>query len=144
MPLFARSSSLPRKEILTFVAIGASNTLLSLAIYWLLLPWLTHTIAFAIACVAGTVYSGFANARMTFSSAVTVRSFSRFLLSMAALYAFNAVLLELLVRGIGIDARYAVLVVIATSLPLNFLASRVTLKAKSKDTGPRAPRATRR
>ena len=117
-----------RREFLSFAVLGAINTLLGLVLYWLLLRWMSHTLAYAISYVAGIVFSAAMNARFTFRTALTARSFVLFAAWTLGLYAFNALFLELLVRYVGIDPKYAVLVVIAVAVPLGFIGSRWSLR----------------
>jgi putative flippase GtrA len=117
-----------RREFLSFAVFGAVNTLLGLLLYWLLLRWMSHTIAYAISYAAGIVFSAAMNARFTFRTALTPKSFTLFAAWTLGLYAFNALFLEVLVRYVGFDARYAVLVVIAVAVPLGFVGSRWSLK----------------
>ncbi len=120
-----------QREFLVFLLLGASNTLLTLLLYWLLLRWLPHTAAYAFSYAAGVVYSAATNARFTFRTRLTAQGFLRFAAWTLALYAINALFLELLVRGAGIEARYAVLVVTAVAVPLGFLGSRFALKRRA-------------
>ena len=119
-----------RSEFLLFCAVGASNTVLSLCLYWLLLDHSGHTIAYGLACCVGTVYSAFLNSRLTFSTRLTGRSFVRFAFMTLGLYLINAALLEVLVRLLAVDARYAILIVTAVGIPLGFLGSRMLFKAR--------------
>lgn len=117
-----------QREFVVFLLLGASNTLLTLLLYWLLLRWLPHTAAYALSYAAGTVYSAVTNARFTFRTRLTGVAFLRFAAWTLGLYAFNALFLELLVRWLGLDARYAVLIVTAVAVPLGFLGSRLALR----------------
>ena len=117
-----------QREFLVFLLLGASNTLLTLLLYWLLLRWLPHTAAYALSYAAGVVYSAATNARFTFRTRLTAPGFLRFAAWTLGLYACSALFLELLVRGAGMDARHAVLVVTAAAVPLGFLGSRFALK----------------
>ncbi len=119
-----------RRQLVVFVLLGASNTLLTLLLYWLLLRWLPHTLAYAISYASGIVYGAVTNARFTFRSRLTGPAFARFAAWTVGLYAFNALLLEALVRLGGMDARFAVLVVVAVAVPLGFLGARWALAPK--------------
>ena len=117
-----------QREFLVFLLLGASNTLLTLLLYWLLLRWLPHTAAYAISYAVGVVYSAVTNARFTFRTPLTGAGFLRFAAWTLGLYTFNALFLEGLVRVAGLDPRYAVLIVTAVAVPLGFLGSRLALK----------------
>ena len=117
-----------RKEFVVLALLGVTNTLLTLLLYWLLLLWVSHTVAYAASYGAGIVFSAVTNARFTFGTRLTWVRFGMFALWTLGLYAFNAAFLELLVRGIGMDARYAVLVVVCVAVPLGFLGSRWALR----------------
>jgi putative flippase GtrA len=117
-----------QREFLRFALLGGANTLLTLGLYWLLLRWTTHTVAYALAYAAGIVFSAVANARYTFGTQLTAQRFATFAGVTLLLYAFNAALLEALVRWAGVDPRLAVLVVVAVSVPLGFIGSRRALR----------------
>ena len=120
-----------RKQFISFALLGVANTLLSLALYWLLLRWISHTFAYALSYAAGLVFSAATNARFTFGTRLTWRGFGLFAAWTLGVYAFNAILLEVLVRGLGMDARYAVLVVTCVAVPLGFFGSRWALRGNT-------------
>ena len=129
-----------RRQLVTFVLLGASNTLLTLLLYWILLRWMPHTAAYAISYAAGIAYGAVTNARFTFRTRLTGKGFARFAGWTLGLYAFNAVLLEVLVRGAGLDARLAVLVVVAVAVPLGFVGARWAIAGGApQPAGDRAP-----
>ncbi len=134
-----------RRQLVTFVLLGASNTLITLLLYWLLLRWMPHTVAYAISYAAGIGYGAVTNARFTFRTRLTGAGFARFAAWTVGLYAFNALLLEVLVRGAGMDARVAVLVVVAVAVPLGFVGARWAIAgvAPQPTREPEAPRAGR-
>lgn len=129
-----------RRQVITFVLLGASNTLLTLLLYWLLLRWVPHTVAYAISYAAGIGYGAMTNARFTFRTRLTGPGFVRYAAWTVGLYAFNALLLEALVRVAGMDARFAVLVVVAVAVPLGFVGARWAIAGVApQPTGDRGP-----
>ncbi len=120
-----------RTQVITFVLLGASNTLITLVLYWALLAWTSHTLAYALSYATGIVYGAITNARFTFRTRLTGTGFARYAAWTLGLYAFNALLLEVLVRWLGVEARYAVLVVTCVAVPLGFAGSRWALRSRT-------------
>src|SRR5688572_8998443 len=82
------------RELAAFLAVGAANTLLSTLLYLALLTWTSHTLAYLLAYVAGTLFSGVVNSRLTFRVAIRPRRLAALVLYYLALYLVNAALLE--------------------------------------------------
>lgn len=116
------------RELLSFLVVGGSNTVLSSLLYLVLLTWLSHTLAYLLAYVAGTIYSGIVNARYTFRASLKPWRLLGLVLYYLGLYLLNAAVLEGLVTILGIDERMAIVFVILLGVPLGFLGSRYILR----------------
>jgi len=121
-----------RLELFRFVIAGGINTLLTLALYWLLLAWFEYRVAYTISFVAGIV-SGFA-----FNTYAVFRvpwSWMR-LLAFPSVHAVNYVvglaIVWLSVRVFGIDERLAPVVAAVAIIPLNFMMTRFVIKPSAQ------------
>ncbi|GAB3307717.1 GtrA family protein [Luteimonas notoginsengisoli] len=117
-----------RLELFRFVIAGGINTLLTLALYWLLLAWFEYRVAYTISFVAGIV-SGFA--LNTYAVFRVPWSWMR-LLAFPSVHAVNYVvglaIVWLSVRVFGIDERLAPVVAAVAIIPLNFMMTRLVIK----------------
>jgi putative flippase GtrA len=110
-----------------FIVAGLINTAASYLCYLVLLRWLDHQFAYAVAFVFGIGLSYVLNARFVFRARPTVRRTLLFPLVYVVQWAVGAALLEVLVARAGIDARLAPLFVIVVTIPLSFLLARWVL-----------------
>lgn len=121
-----------RLEILRFIFAGGINTLLTLALYWLLLTWLEYRLAYTVSFAAGII-SGF-----TLNTCVVFRvpwSWIR-LLAFPSVHAVNYMaglaIVWLSVRVFAIDERIAPVVAVVAIIPLNFLMTRLVVKPSKR------------
>lgn len=114
-------------EFARFLLVGFSNTLFSYLVYLLLLAMLPYFAAYTLAYCAGVVLSYFLNVRFVFKQQPSLSSFLKFPFVYVFQYALGALVLWWLVK-IGISPTWAMLGVIAVTIPLTFLASRFILK----------------
>jgi putative flippase GtrA len=115
-----------RGEIVRFLVAGGINTAITYALYLVLLP-LGYEVAYAIAYAAGIVISYLLNARFVFRTPLRFRDFLKFPLIYVVQYATGALALWLLVEHGGIAEEWALLGVIAMTIPLIFVLSRYAL-----------------
>lgn len=113
-----------RAEIARFLVGGASTTLVSYAIYLLLLHWMPYVVAYSIAYIAGIVFSYFANTLFVFRRAPSAVRAAVFPLVYLAQYLAGTLLLVILVDGLHIPKAFAPLAVIVLTLPLTYILSR--------------------
>lgn len=114
------------RQFARFAAVGACNTLLTLAVYWLLLRAGLHYLeAFAPAFAAGAVSGYTLNRIWTFDGAPAgARELMRYVSIQLAGLATNALLLVVLVEEAGIDRVEAQVVAICCCSLLTFVVSR--------------------
>lgn len=110
-----------------FVLFGALNTLVTYAIYLLLLPSLDYAKAYAVAYVVGIVISYGLNVRFVFRVTPNWRTLLLFPLVYCAQYLFGLAVLYIAVERLAIPRELALLATIALSIPLTFLLSRTLL-----------------
>ena len=119
-----------------FIGVGAVNTVLTFALYQvlllLLMPyWLAYTLSFA----AGIVFAALVNARFVFDIGLGLGNAFRFALFYLASYVLGLVLLSLFVSELGISAAFAAFLVIPFMLPINFFGSRLALAERGGSDG---------
>lgn len=115
-------------EAVRFVIGGGVNTLLSYAIYWLLLFWLSYPYAYTIS-FAAAILTGFAiNTRFVFFAEWSWRKLTAFPLVQVLSYGLGLMTITISVRYLGIDARLAPLVATAVVIPVTFTLTRALMR----------------
>ena len=107
-----------------FLLAGGINTLLTLAIYQCLLFWLPYTLAFTLAFVAGIVFTGLVYTRFVFTVRPTGRRFVSNALYYVLSYGVNLFILSILIDGLALHERIAIILTIGLMVPLNFICLR--------------------
>lgn len=115
------------KEFLRFLLAGALNTALTYAIYLLATLVVGYQVAYAIAFLAGIVISYWLGLRYVFRQAGSLKKVTRYPLVYLVQYAAGAIMLELLVRHVGVSVQLAPLVIVVLTLPLTFILSKFVL-----------------
>ena len=109
---------------LRFAVGGGTNTLLTLLLYWLLLNWLTYSVAFTVSFVVG-ILSGYAiNTLLVFKTAWSWRKLMMFPSVHAVNYCLGLGIVFVSVDVLAVPARWAPLIATACTLPVNFLLTR--------------------
>ena len=111
-----------------FLLVGLANTFIGCAVYLAFVSFLSHTLAYGIAFVAGTASAATLHARITYGVPLRRSSFALTAMFYLISYLANAAVLELVVRGLGIDKRMAILAVVAVSVPITFFVTRIIYK----------------
>ena len=110
-----------------FILAGGFNTAVTYALYYVLLDLVDYRIAYAIAYVAGIGIAYVLNARFVFRRAFDWRAALRYPLIYVAQFLFGVMVLHALVAWIGVDRRWAMVVVIVLSVPLSYGLNRLVL-----------------
>ena len=118
-----------RDEVLRFLLGGASTTVVSYAIYLVLLRWLPYVFAYSIAYVSGIVWSYFANTLFVFRRAPSVTRAALFPLVYLAQYLAGTLLLIVLVDVLRLPKTLGPLAVVVLTLPLTYVLSRHLITA---------------
>jgi putative flippase GtrA len=111
-----------------FVGIGAVNTILSIALFEVLILFLPYWIAYWIPFPLGIAFLLYANATFVFGRGVKTASAVLFVLVYLANYAIGYTLIIVMVEGIGVPPAYAPFAVLAIMTPINFIGSRLALE----------------
>lgn len=120
------------REFMRFILSGASNTLITYLIYLLLFKWIGYRFSYLAAYVAGIIFSYFINTLFVFKAKPTKSTFLMYPLIYVVQYFFCAGILELSVKWLHIDEHFAPLVVVAMSVPLTFVLSRLVIVSGRK------------
>ena len=115
-------------EFLRFLVVGAAQTALSYGLYFALNLFLPYPIAYSIAYAFGIIISYFLNVFFVFRTKVSLAGFLKFPLVYVVQYLLGLLLLWFFVARFGLDPSWAMLCVIAISVPATFLFSRFLLK----------------
>ena len=132
--------TLPRTKMVTivgFLAAGAANTALTIAIYQLLLFVTDAVVAYALTYATGVAFAAYAYATHVFDTVLTRKGAVRFAVFYVASGLLGTALNAALVETAGIPARIAVFVTVALLLPLNYFGSRACLATQTGRTDSR-------
>ena len=114
-----------------FLAVGATNTLITLLVYEGLLLIVHYAVAYAIAVLVGFIYSLLANGKLVFRASITARRTGLYFLVTVFNLLAGLGVLHLLIGVFGVPRRVAPLFVIGIMLPANFLLTRFALTGKA-------------
>jgi putative flippase GtrA len=118
-------------SLVRFLAVGGSNTAISLILFALLArvmsPWLAYTAVFAL----GLTYTTLLTGRFVFGALITWRSSGLFVGWYLAVYAVGLGVLQTL-QALGVDSPDVLAVLtVAVTAPLNFLGGRLIFRDPS-------------
>ncbi len=114
-------------EIVRFAVVGVMATLLQYAIYWLLLRWLSPTVAMTIGYGVSFVFNFVASTRYTFRVKASAKHGAGFALSHAVNYVLQMVTLNLFI-WLGVPKQWAPIPMFCVCVPVNFVLVRFFLK----------------
>jgi len=115
-------------RIAAFLAAGAANAALSLAVYQAILFLAGHLAAYCIAYVAGIVFAFYAYARHVFDAPFSGRRFAAFALFYVASGLVGGAVNAALIEGLGWHPRLAIFATIAIMIPVNYQGSKWCLR----------------
>ena len=115
---------LPLKQIIRFGIVGVCSSLISYAIYFLLLRvGINANIAYTIGYAIGFIFNFFASSYFTFQVKATIKKGVGFIGSNLVNYIIQIILLNFFIN-IGIPEVYAPIPVYCISIPINILLVR--------------------
>lgn len=114
-------------EIVRFGIVGVVATLLQYAIYWLLIHWLSPTLAMTIGYAISFAFNFVASTRYTFRVKASAKHGAGFALSHAVNYVLQMLTLNLFI-SVGIPKQWAPVPMFCVCVPVNFLLVRFFLK----------------
>lgn len=118
-------------EALRFLIGGGTNTLLSYAIYWLLLPWLSYPFAYTISYAAAILTGFVINTRFVFRAPWSWRKLAAFPLVQLLNYLLGLGTVTVCVHYVGIDVKVAPVLATLIVLPANFLLTRSLMRFRT-------------
>jgi putative flippase GtrA len=124
-PLVTRLRDKHAREIVAFLVVGFSNTVLTYVTYLGLLHLMHYRWAYTGAFIVGLLYTGLLNIRVTFAHHPTLIAWIVFAAYYTFYWVFSLGLLHLLVEGFGVDERYGPLVLLPIVIPINFVMTRL-------------------
>lgn len=115
----------PRRAFWRYLAAGVVNTGVTYALYLALLAVLPYAWAYTAAFVAGIVVAYVLQSRYVFGAAASWRTFFAFPLVYVVQYAVGVLVLRLLVESGAMSREIAPVLVLAITVPIGFLLSRL-------------------
>ena len=117
-----------RWEFMRFLLVGASNTLLSWALFVVLVRLMSYPYAYTLAYAISIVCSYLLNVHFVFKERISLAGFLKFPLVYLLQYTLGMLVMWLLVGKMGVLPEVAMIVVITVTIPITFLASRKIIK----------------
>lgn len=123
-----------RAQGIRFLASGALNTIVTYALYCVLVAFLHPQVAYAIVFALGIVVAYVLNSRYVFGKRVRLATAAVYPLVYAAQYALSALLVGVLMRA-GLGPRIALGIALALVMPLSFVLNRLVLARSGPKVG---------
>ena len=120
------------KEMSRFVVVGLLATAIHYAIYYVLLPYMSHNAAFTVGYVVSFLCNYGLSSKFTFRVGTSVQRFVSFGLSHTTNYFIQIILLNLFI-GLGVSEPLAPLPVYVVAVPVNYLMVRFALTRTSRE-----------
>ena len=120
------------KEMSRFVVVGLLATAIHYAVYYALLPSMSHNAAFTVGYAVSFLCNYGLSSRFTFRVGASVQRFVGFGLSHATNYFIQILLLNLFI-GLGVSEPIAPLPVYVVAVPVNYLMVRFALTRTSRE-----------
>ena len=114
-------------EIVRFGIVGAVATLLQYAIYWLLIRWLSPTVAMAIGYAISFAFNFVASTRYTFRVDASARRGAGFAFSHAVNFVLQMLVLNLAI-WLGVPKQLAPVPMFCVCVPVKLILVRFFLK----------------
>jgi putative flippase GtrA len=117
-----------QSEFPRFLLVGLTNTISSYLLYLLLLQIMPYLYAYSASYAAGVVLSYILNSRFVFRQPMSLAKFLQFPVVYLIQYSLGIAILWLLVGQLSIAPEWAMLAVVAATIPVTFITSRFILK----------------
>lgn len=126
------------REVAWFLIVGIANTALTFAVFLTLLRTVPYGWAFTVAFVCGLIFQTAMKIRVVFSSVITARRVSRYVVYSCTYFALNLLFLRVLVETGGVSPAIASFITLCLMTPIHFLASRLIIAPDLREIVPRA------
>lgn len=110
-----------------YLVSGAANSVLTFALYQLLIIIVPYQLAYTLSFVAGIAFAARVNAQYVFSSRLTSNTALRFGAFYLLLYVFGLSITVALIEYLDFHERLAPLATVVLLLPVGFIGSRYLL-----------------
>jgi putative flippase GtrA len=117
-------------EFLRYLIVGGTNTAITYGLYLLLLLVMPYSAAYTVEYLLGIAISYYLNSRFVFHQPLHWKKAFQFPLVYIVQYMSGIALLSLSVEVLHINAEIAPLLVIAFTIPLTFVLSRLIIKGR--------------
>lgn len=104
-----------------FLAVGATNTAVSYAVYLTLLLVVDYRVAYTIAYLVGLGLGYWMQARLVFDAKLGTRSAAAYIATYAAMYVASVLMLWVAVDLLGVPKPWAMLIALCVTVPATFL-----------------------
>lgn len=118
------------REYFGFILVGGANTLITYGLYLLLLLVFPYKWSYSLAFAGGIIISYGLNSRYVFQEPVSLVKFIKYPLVYVVQYLLGMLILYVCIDLLGISQWLAPLVVIALSLPVTFIMSKMIIKGR--------------
>ena len=115
-------------EVLRFLVVGGSNTLITLVLFVLLQQWLFPAVAYTVVFALGLVYTTALTATVVFGSRLTWRRAAAFVAWYLLVYGVGLLVVQGLHAFWDPSALVTAVVTVVVTAPLNFLGGRVLFR----------------
>ena len=113
------------RQLMRFILVGGLNTVITMALFYVLSPLLGYALAYTLVYLFGISIAYFLNAHFVFKVSRNWKSAAIYPIIYLIIYLYGLVILALMVDYFGLDAMLALTFVIVSSVPINFLMSRL-------------------
>jgi putative flippase GtrA len=119
-----------KSQFLRFLVGGGINTAVTYVLFLVLASFMRTTVAYTVTYVFGIALSYAINVLLVFRRRPSVATAAAYPAVYVLQYMYGVLMLSLLIDRFGISKQVAMLVVIVTSIPLTFAATRLLLRRR--------------
>jgi putative flippase GtrA len=119
-----------RNEFFKFLFFGGVNTILTYAIYVVLLLFLIYPVAYSLAYILGILISYYLNSRFVFKCEISLTKVLRYPIVYLVQYLLSVLLLCVLIEIFSLNKFIAPALVIMITIPVTFFLSRFIIKGR--------------
>lgn len=114
-------------EVIRFIITGVVSTLTTYVVYWVLLPFLNHSVAFLVGYIVAVIVNYIMTTSFTFKVKATKKNGLGFIVSNIINFILSEAFLNLFIY-LGVSKQWAPIPMYAICIPINFLIVRYVMK----------------